>query len=79
MKKIVTVKKQGSDLPIELDISRIVAITNKRITEEHTDKDGNVINKSELYYIYLDSMALWAVQGDSYEDVHSAWIEYVQH
>jgi hypothetical protein len=78
MKKIVTVKKQGSDLPIDLDISRIVAITNKRITEKSTDVDGNVISKIESYYIYFEN-AVWAVQADSYEDVHKAWTEYVQH
>ncbi len=78
MKKIVTVKKQGSGLPIDLDISRIVAITHKRITEKSTDEDGNVISKVESYYIYFEN-AVWTVQADSYEDVHNAWSEYVQH
>lgn len=78
MKKIVTVKKQGSDLPIDLDVSRIVAITHKRITEKSVDKNGSVTSKTETYYIYFE-YATWAVQGDSYEEVHKAWIEYVQH
>jgi hypothetical protein len=78
MKKIVTIKKQGSDLPIDLDISRIVAITAKRFTEKTTDVVGNVISKVESYYIYFEN-AVWTVQADSYEDVHKAWTEYVQH
>ena len=78
MKKIVTVKKQGSDLPIDLDIGRIVAITNKRVTEKTTDVAGNVTSKIESYYIYFEN-AIWTVQADSYEDVYKAWTEYVQH
>ena len=78
MKKIVTVKKQGSDLPIDLDISRIVAITNKRIIEKTTNVVENVTSKIESYYIYFEN-AIWEVQADSYEDVHKAWTEYVQH
>lgn len=78
MNRIVTVKKQGSDLPIDLDISRIVAITHKRITEKSVDENGGVTNKTETYYIYFE-YAVWTVQGDSYEEVHKAWTEYVQH
>jgi len=78
MKKIVTVKKQGTDLPIDLDVSRIVAITHKRITEKSTDEKGNITSKVESYYIYFE-YAIWTVQADSYEEVHKAWTEYVQH
>ena len=78
MNKIVTVKKQGSDLPIDLDVSRIVAITHKRITEKSTDEKGNITSKTESYYIYFEC-ATWAVQADSYEEVYNAWKEYVQH
>lgn len=68
MKKIVTVKKQGSNLPIELDVSRIVAITGKRITEKSSEEEY------ETYYIYFEN-AVWAVQGESYEEVRKAWME----
>ena len=78
MKKIVTVKKQGTDLPIDLDVSRIVAITHKRITEKSTDEKGNITSKIESYYIYFEC-AIWTVQADSYEEVYNAWKEYVQH
>ena len=78
MKKIVTVKKKGTDLPIDLDISRIVAITNKRVTEKTTDVEGNVTSEVEVYYIYFEN-AIWTVQSDSYEEVYKAWTEYVQH
>lgn len=65
MSKTVTVKKQGIDLPIELDVSRIVAITG-------------ISTKHEVYYIYFEN-AVWAVQQDSYESVHKIWTDYVQH
>lgn len=68
MKKIVTVKRQGSNIPIELDISRIVAITGKRITGKFNYKE------CETYYIYFEN-ACWAVQGESYEEVRKAWLE----
>lgn len=68
MKKIVTVKKQGSNLPIELDVSRIVAITGKRVTEKTSNEEY------ETYYIYFEN-AVWAVQGESYEEVRKAWLE----
>ena len=68
MKKIVTVKKQGSNLPIELDVSHIVAITGKRITEKSNDEEY------ETYYIYFEN-AVWAVQGESYEEVRKTWLE----
>lgn len=61
MRKIVTVKKQGLNLLIELDVSKIVAITEK------TEKDN-------IYYIYFDS-AVWAVQGNSYDTVRNAWLQ----
>ena len=66
MNKIVTVKKQGSDLPIDLDVSRIIAITNVSTEEPDT------------YYIYFEC-AIWAVQADSYESIYKTWSEYVQH
>ncbi len=66
MNKIVSVKKKGIDLPIEVDVSRIVAVTNVSTKEPDT------------YYIYFE-FAVWAVQADSYESVHKAWTEYVQH
>lgn len=66
MNKIVSVKKKGIDLPIEVDVSRIVAVTNISTKEPDT------------YYIYFE-FAVWAVQADSYESVRKAWTEYVQH
>ena len=72
MKKIVTVIKQGTTLPIDLDVSRIVAISNKRITE--SDKDNTTVS----YYIFFEN-AIWAVKADSYELVYKTWSEYVQH
>ena len=66
MNKIVTVKKQGSDLLIDLDVSRIIAITNVSTEEPDT------------YYIYFEC-AIWAIQADSYESVYKTWSEYVQH
>ena len=66
MKKIVTVKKNGTDLPINVDVSRIVAITNISTKQPDT------------YYIYFENV-VWAVQADSYESVYKTWSEYVQH
>ena len=66
MNKIVTVKKKGIDLPINVDVSRIVAITNISTKEP------------DIYYIYFE-YAVWAVQADSYESVYKTWSEYVQH
>jgi hypothetical protein len=66
MNKIVILKKKGIDLPIKLDVSRIVAITDISTKEPDT------------YYIYFE-YAVWAVQADSYESVYKTWSEYVQH
>lgn len=66
MYKIVTVKKKGIDLSINVDVSRIVAITDISTKEPDT------------YYIYFEN-AVWAVQADSYESVYKTWSEYVQH
>jgi len=63
MEKIVVIKRKGTDLPINLDISRIVAISD-------------IIDDS--YYIYFEN-AVWVVQADSYEEVYKIWSEYVQH
>ena len=63
MKNTVIVKQTTSDLELELDISRIVAISKKT-----TNNSGN-----EVYYIYFEC-AIWKVQGDSYEEVHAAWL-----
>lgn len=63
MEKIVVIKKTGTDLPINLDISRIVAISD-------------IIDDS--YYIYFEN-AVWRVQADSYKEVYKIWSEYVQH
>lgn len=65
MDKIVTVKKEGIDIPIELDVSRIVAITN-------------ISTKRGVYYIYFEN-AVWSVLSDSYESVRKTWTNYVQH
>jgi hypothetical protein len=64
MKNTVIIKKINSDLELELDVNRIVAISKKTINDEG----------QEIYYIYFE-FAIWKVQGDSYEEVHAAWLK----
>ena len=61
MKKTATVKKVGTNLPIEVDVARIVAMTA-------------ISEKTNEYYIYFEN-AVWAVQPDSYDEVHKIWLE----
>ena len=67
MKKTVKVKKCNSTLEIEVDVSRIVAISEiyRGIAREEP---------YETYYIYFEN-AVWSVQSDSYEEVRKVWLE----
>ena len=60
MRRIVTVTKKGTNLPIEVDVARIVAITA-------------ISEKNEEYYIYFEN-AIWAVKPDTYEVVRTEWL-----
>jgi hypothetical protein len=64
--RIVKVTKIGSELPISLNISRIVAISD--IT--------TVKNSYRLYYIYFEN-AMWSVKADSYNDVYTKWVNFI--
>lgn len=58
MKKIVVVKKKGSDIQLYVDVSRIVAISD--------------IVRDEEYYIYFEN-AVWCVQKESFNEVFKLW------
>lgn len=60
---IAIVKKIGSDLPIHVDVSRIVAITDVTKVEE------------PFYHIYFD-FAVWPVQAESHDEVYTKWINF---
>ena len=60
---IAIVKKIGSDLPIHVDVSRIVAITDVTKGEEPS------------YYIYFD-FAVWSVQAESHDEVYTKWVNF---
>ena len=59
---IAKVVKNGINLPISVDVFKIVAISDV-VAEENT------------YYIYFDN-AVWSVKSDSYEEVLSKWIKF---
>lgn len=60
---IATVKKTGTDLPIHVDVSRIVAITD--VTKE----------ENPSYYIYFN-FAVWSVQPESHDEVYTKWVNF---
>ncbi len=64
--RIVKVIKIGTELPISLNVSRIVAISDISTTKE----------VSPAYYIYFEN-AVWAVKADSYDDVYTKWVNFI--
>lgn len=64
--RIVKVIKIGTELPISLNVSRIVAITDVAAIE------GNI----PRYYIYFEN-AVWSVKADSYNDVYTKWVNFI--
>lgn len=65
---IVKVIKVGTELPINLDVSRIVAISDI----------STILEDSPRYYIYFEN-AVWAVKADSYDDVCLKWVNFLEH
>jgi hypothetical protein len=63
---IVKVIKTGTELPISLNVSRIVAISDITTIEENNSR----------YYIYFEN-AVWSVKADSYNDVYTKWINFI--
>ncbi len=61
MKKTVKLIKEGTNLPIEVDVARIVAISA-------------VSEKNNAYYVYFEN-ACWIVKPDNYEEVRKTWLE----
>ena len=64
--RIVKVIKIGTELPISLNVSRIVAISDIFATEEGSPR----------YYIYFEN-TVWAVNADSYDDVYTKWANFI--
>ena len=64
--RIVKVIKIGTELPISLNVSRIVAISDISTIEEDDPR----------YYIYFEN-AVWAVKADSYDDVCTKWVNFI--
>lgn len=62
--RIVKVTKMGDSVPISLNVSRIVAIS-----------DIFPISKNH-YYIYFEN-AVWCVKADSYDDVYTKWVNFI--
>ena len=64
--RIVKVIKTGTELPISLNVSRIVAISDIYTVKEN----------SPVYYIYFEN-AVWSVKADSYDDVYTKWVNFI--
>lgn len=63
--RIVKVTRIGTELPISLNVSRIVAIS-----------DVTTIEEDPRYYIYFEN-AMWSVKADSYNDVYTKWVNFI--
>jgi hypothetical protein len=63
---IVKVTRTGTELPISLNVSRIVAISDITTIEEENPR----------YYIYFEN-AIWSVKADSYDDVYTKWVNFI--
>lgn len=64
--RIVKVVKTGTELPISLNVSRIVAISDISTMEKDSPR----------YYIYFEN-AVWSVKADSYDDVYTKWVNFI--
>ncbi len=64
--RIVKITKTGTELPISLSVSRIVAISDISTIEKDNPQ----------YYIYFEN-AVWSVKADSYSDVYTKWINFI--
>lgn len=63
---IVKVVKTGTELPISLNVYRIVAISDIATIEKDSPR----------YYIYFEN-AVWSVKADSYDDVYTKWVNFI--
>lgn len=61
--RIVKVVRTDTKLPISLNVSRIVAIS---------DIDTII----DVYYIYFEKI-VWPVKADSYNDVYTKWVNFI--
>lgn len=64
--RIVKIMKTGTELPISLNVSRIVAISDISTIEEDSPR----------YYIYFEN-TVWSVKADSYSDVYTKWVNFI--
>lgn len=64
--RIVKVTRIGTELSINLNVSRIVAIS-----------DVTTIEEDPRYYIYFEN-AIWSVKADSYDDVYTKWVNFIK-